>query len=383
MTKSRNDIVNNPDELSLLDFPSDLLRIPEGKTEGVSITSACSEEDATTVMRTLSETCTTFHAFFKPELEKRKLLNHVLKGTEKDKEKVMAAAKTHPELFFIKTTTQDGAMDLDGNRRTIKDWSPYQALFGTSDVDMLLAVKKDLDAYLDKLKDGHQFAEDHVKEKFPNGFDFPESKYDFSGLKAAITNDQQLIQTGNPNQTTLAALEQFRKDFKPGTVTVGHHFNMKDLIKAHQVYDENWQPWEPKQLKFFSLGVIGFLERLMTRFYLMLTCQGIRNHTQPCKRMVEVDDYVHDNSVAVDENGRRKKLTVLPLDGDPALRLGAGFVIDSYCEAAGVMGFVVRRYVLTWRVAAIGKLCQANTTKLSRLYAASYTRDNIMHNHMK
>ena len=41
---------------------------------------------------------------------------------------------------FIKATTQDYAMDLKGNRRTIKGWSSYQALFSTGDKDMLANI---------------------------------------------------------------------------------------------------------------------------------------------------------------------------------------------------------------------------------------------------
>ena len=338
MTKNRKDIVNLPHEVSLLDLPLDILRFPNDEAKSISITSVGSENDTKIVLQKLSNTCETLHTFFKPTLESlktrhaaKKLLDCLLNGTKKDTAKVIAEAKMHPQLFFIKVTTYSPAMDLEGNRRLMKEWSPFQALF--LDHPMLELVRPELDAYLHKLKDGYKIAKEQIEEKFPDGFDFPESTYDFSILSAAIAQDERLLLTDKPNLTTLAALKQFRKDFKPGVVTMGHPFNMNDLIKAYKTYDTNiLQRWEPAHLRFFGKCVIGFLERFMTGFYLMSVCQGIKylQNGQPFERTVEVKDYIHEDEVVV-VNGERKNLLVRPIDLDPSCRLGAedGFAIDS------------------------------------------------------
>ena len=356
MSNTRNDLVNDPTKESLLDLPPELIHD--------SISSAAHADhhyasiEATRMMATLSNTCQTMHNLFKPELDKRAenlLLTLVLQG---NKTNVLHIAKTTPGLFFIKSTAMDYAMDLEGNRRTLQDWSPYQALFGTVDVDMFASVKPYLDAYLAGLPTGDALAAQQKQEKFPQGFDYPASTYDFSPLVQAINGDQQLRQTGAPSQATLDVLRKFRNDFKPGVVIAGHHFNMNDLIKAHEVYHQSVDSWNPEQIDFFSVKVIGFLERLLTAPYLQRACQGFINFTkqdQPLNRSFEVMN-----------NTTNKKIVVVPLDSDPSCRLGEGFLIDSDCGVRCCLpGFFARP--ASSYAGVFGKLCQANTAELSRL----------------
>jgi hypothetical protein len=322
----REKLVEKPDGVSLLDVPFDSLRLPPTPlpdyTLEPTITGVLPEAEATKAMRALAMSCRTFHTMFQLELDKRnpkELLEAVL--LRKDTDKIIKAAKTNPKLFFIKATAHDYAMDLDGNRRTIKDWSPYQALFAVGNVDLLRAIKPHIDEYLAKIPNGNQFAIDQENEKFPNGFDFPPSTFatDVSSLIDAITNDFQLRVNGNPNEATVEEIKKFRKRFKPGVVSTGHHFNMNDLIAAHQTYDINWRPWNDRQFAFFGVQVIGFLERLMTTQYLWVACQGIKNleEGKPLKPDFEIENYVN-----------RSKMVVVPFNSDPSCRLGGTFVID-------------------------------------------------------
>ena len=135
MSKTREEIVNNPNEVSPL-----LDHAPEMQCAIVAaadVNNDWNSPQATDVMRRLSKTSTTFrYGFFGQEVDKRdakQLLSYVLQSNEAKAAKVLEKAKTNPRLFFIKATAQDYAMDLEGNQRTIKDWSPYQALFGTGD----------------------------------------------------------------------------------------------------------------------------------------------------------------------------------------------------------------------------------------------------------
>ena len=362
--KTRNDLAD-PARESLFDLPKDIIEysIPLAANTQKDYGSI----ETTRVMATLSPSCQTIHTLFKLELAKRgakQLLIDVLQGNEAA---VLKTAKTNPSLFFIQATAQDYAMDLEGNCRTIKDWSPYQAMFGTGDKDMFLdnedkptEIKKCLDAYLDKTN-GHAMAASQELEKFPNGFDYPPSTYDFDPIVAAITHDQQLIQTGKPSKDTLALLMEFRAAYKPGVVTVGHHFNMNDFIKANEVYETNWNPWNGKQLDFFDVYFIGCLDRLITAPYLQRACQGLQ---KPLTRSFEVKNYVTD-----------KKIVVVPLDSDLSCRLGEGFVIDSYFGRRVGRGARARLHDCAC-ARAFGKLCQANTTALSRLMHTHPKQEN-------
>lgn len=298
MSKTREKIVNNSDESSFVDH---------------------------------ALTGTTLHGFFRPALDRqdaKQLLVYVLQSNEKRVAEVLKIAKASPRLFFITVTAQDYAMDLEGNRRTIKDWSPYQALFGTGDKDLLAAVKPDLDAYLNTLQNGREMAAKQEREKFPNGIDYPPSTEEFNqlvnALAVAIANDAQLkTNWKNPNPATLALLVQLRQYLKPRIVEIGHHFNLNDFIKTHKIYSQHWELWGGDQLKFFAVNVIGFQERLMTAPQLQAACVGLDkylNKNQPLKRSTEVKNYVTG-----------KIIIVAPLSSeDPTCRLGEGFMVDSF-----------------------------------------------------
>lgn len=285
------------------------------------------------------------------------LLKLVLQGNEAD---VLKIAQTNPQLFFAKTTTTDIAMDLEGNRRIIQDWSPYQAMFGTGDKDMLAAVKPFLDAYLKTLPNGEKMASQQVLEKFPNGFDFRPCSDEFitliNELAVAITYDQQLQKDSkNPNPATLKLLMEVRKHYKPGNVETGHHFNMNDFIKTHEINKRFWNTWDRNQLDFFSVNVIGFQERLLTAPYLQAVCMGLDNlvnRHQPLKRSFEVPHHVTD-----------KKITVAPFKSEDTSRLGEAFSVNSFFGAP--LGLWVGRSMSMLHV--VEKLCQVNTAEFSRL----------------
>ena len=340
--KPRKDIVNDPNEPSFLDQAPDVQR---------TIVAAADEKNdyfspaATDVMQCLSNTGTTLHGFFKQELDQRaakqaqKLLIHVLQGKAVQ---VLEMAKTSPRLFFIKATAEDYARDLADNERTIERWSPYQAMFGTGDKDMLKAVKSYLDAYLDTIPDGRKMAAEQEQEKFPDGFDYPPSTDEFNqlinDLAEAITNDTQLrTNWKNPSPATQVLLTKLREHYKPGIVKTGHHFNLSDLIKTDEICYQKWSSnsWNWAQLTFFSVMAEGLQQRLLTAFQLQVACMGLDNYlnkNQPLIRNVEVMNYVTG-----------KKITVAPFTSeDPLCRLGEGFVLDSYYGRGGATVWLFR-----------------------------------------
>ena len=279
---------------------------------------------ATREMAKLSITCKPFHAFFQPEVDKRKLLIAVLLGYEKE---AVFIAKRNPELFFIKATANDYAMDLEGNCRTIEDWSPYQAMFGTMDGKMLQETMPFLDIYLNTITNGQALARKQREEKFPNGLNYPPSEYDFMPLIQIIDNDHSLIESGKPSSDTLKALDKFRLDFKPDNVKIGHHFNMNHFIKIHHIYDNIWQKWSRNQYQhlFFEKFVFGFFNRLLTAPYLQRACQGICTNEYPqLQRGFEIMN-----------NSTGQINSVVPFDKDPHSRLGENCFIIPYISLTG------------------------------------------------
>lgn len=318
-------------------------------------------EDQT--MAKLSQTSHALHTLFKPELDKRgakQLLTYVLQPNEQNAAEIEKIAKTNPRLFFIKATAQDYAMDLAGSRRTLVDWSPYQALFGTSNKVLLLLVKPMLDAYLATLPDGFDMAASQEQEKFPDGFDFPPCSDEFNQLvdelELAITNDLQLKQDWrNASPATIALLAKFSRYYQPDIVRIGHHFNMNEMIKTYEIYDKNWNPWIGNQLTFLSVKMIGLQQRLLTGPYLDAACTGLKHmdNGQRLQGNFEINNYVTDN-----------KISVVPFTNeDPTCRLGESFVINSYFGSGwGASNFPMQSSAFYFR-----KLCEENTAELSRL----------------
>lgn len=290
----------------------------------------CHPMDSTRALAALSGSSSSMYHFFKPELDVRRncltlfALSCVLQG---DEECAIKLAKSHPKIFFIKSTMHDYAVDLEGNRRILEGWSAYQAMFGVGDLDMLKKVKPYLDVYLATLSNGQKLAYDQEQEKFPNGFEYPESTYDFDQLVQATTTDLQLRNTGKPSDATLLLLGAFRAHFKPGLIKIGYHFNLNDFVKALTAYDKNCLRWNEHQLWFFGVYIIGFLERLLPAPYMQRACSGT---SKPLNRTYNVINRLYNlNNLPTWKLDEDKQITVFPLDTDLACRLGDGFFIDS------------------------------------------------------
>lgn len=303
----------------------------------------------------LAKVCTGYNNFFKPELEKRKLpriqqlLIAVLQGNIKE---ISYFVKNHPDFFFIKIEerTKDYAMDLVGNCRTIQHWSAYQAIFGTGSKNILwdeknnspTEIKHLLDKYLNTLPNGHQLADEQEQEKFPNGFAYPESTYDFMPLASAISDDHQLRDTAMPNRITLESLEAFRIAFKPDVVTIGYHFNLKDFVRALTIYNENRREWHRNQQSFYGVYVIGFLGRLLPAAIMQNFCHRIKDNSyQYPTQNYEVFNYL-----------TRKKAPIYPLATSGYL-LGVDFFIDPYVGIARGMGWGISTQSLNYLITMV------------------------------
>lgn len=197
-------------------------------------------------------TCRGTHTLFREPVIKRKLLQHVVRGEQVQAEDII---RNQPELLFI----ADRVTDYSG--RTFTHVTPITAAYGADDVDMLKMMFK----YLDK--SSKDKAIHHINEKFPE--EIESKSYDFSPLVVAIAADENVE----------ATLAQFRNNFAPRTIEKGKHFNMKILLAAYQVYNDNRGQWSDEQCSLFFRQVIGYFQRLLPACYAQAYCQGLYSVT--------------------------------------------------------------------------------------------------------
>ena len=320
MKSSGNKVALDETPLSLLDLPNEI---------DAMIVNQVPDNAIPPLMITLSTTCSRF-GFFRRELEHRAaatLLAYVLQGNAT---KAKAMYTVNPRLLFIETIAEDYAAGIDeqGNavhRRIVS--TPYGAMLGAGDIWMLAEIPTyyfNLVIDQENGKTFRQLAAEQFSQQFPHGVDYPPSTYDFSLLVETITNDQLLIQTGEASSATKEILAQFRKDFMPGTVREGHHFNVNELIKAYELYHKNEEQWNKKQIALFACQVIGYLERLVSAVDAQALSQGIPHivvRSQSVERSFKLlNPY---------KNLRHREMSYFPLDANPKCRLGLNFLVDS------------------------------------------------------
>src|SRR3982751_3404762 len=115
-----------------------------------------------------------------------------------------------------------------------------------------------LSNYIDSLgHSGIMLAKEEVAKQFPNG------------------NHDTLQKNGKPCLATEQALLQFRKDFLPQLVTSGHCFNLNELLKAYEMYEDYRYKWNHHQSYFFYGRIIGYLQRLITAIDAQISSQGV------------------------------------------------------------------------------------------------------------
>lgn len=316
MTKSRNDLVQSIDDFSLLDLPTEMID---------TIVNVGSATDAKQIMGKLSNTGSTFYNFFKPNLDKeaaKQLLEHVLHG-EPAKAKAMYTA--NPNLLFIETSAEDYGAGIDGNGNAVHrviNQSPYQAALGTGDIEILNDMVNYFDQVFDKAsgKNGYQIAIDQWNQQFPNGVDYPPSTYDFNSLAYTIRDDPMLRHAYTASPATASLIEKLRKDFIPGVLQNGHHFNLNHLINACEVYLGSGFWISRKSQSTFWRQVIGYLERLVSA----VDAQSIPHL---CEILDGETSLQRSFEITVDKH---EHTSYFPLDTHPLLRLGINFGVQCY-----------------------------------------------------
>jgi hypothetical protein len=309
-----------------------------------------------------------------PELDKRaakQLMEYVLNPTPENIVKARAIYAANPRTMFMETqgyemasgikeyfdeTTQQNASRIV--RRKII-CSPLQAVYGTVDSK----IYKEMATYFGMVEDGVAIAQKQLEEKFPHGFDYPPSDYDFSPLVNAITND--LINTDNPSDATKRLIAKFKKNFLPKDVTQGHHFNLNHLDKALRVYNQWFESWNWRQQSLFSCQVIGYLERLVTLVDAQAFSQSLYellDEKKPQARALSFFSYASYSKISYDS-----------LMSSPT-GLGLDLCINMYKRAVRTRrigpgpgdGLVIASGCMPWST-RVEKLCKAKTSELENI----------------
>jgi hypothetical protein len=185
------------------------------------------------------------------------LLLHVVRGEQDQAEEII---KANPVLIFNLGTVQD----LSGN--TFINYSPCQLARYAHDVDML----KMMNSYVNQVEHGEEQFATIIKEADEAAK--KQKPYDFFLLAACFTcGDSAQIKE---------ALDTFRNHFRPRAIKNEKSFNIGNLLKAYDVYVNNYTEWSNQQRSLFWRQVIGYLQRSLPACYAQAFCQGLYNVTK-------------------------------------------------------------------------------------------------------
>jgi hypothetical protein len=215
-----------------------------------------------------------------PNSDIAKLLHHIAYGNL-TKAKKMLHANPRLVLHSAHTETPSGLKVLHT--------TPLECALGAGDPEMAQMIEsyfnaKEIEGGV-KVRD-EQLARyrQHVEDMLSAEKNPP---YDFTllidTLMAATPEDVTAALNLDFNRESVLrdVLAQFRKDFTPGTITSGMHFNYLHLLRAFEVYEQKFNDLFKSggnaydKLRLFSRQVIGFIQRSSPAIDRMVFAQGL------------------------------------------------------------------------------------------------------------
>ena len=121
--------------------------------------------------------------------------------------------------------------------------------------------------------------------------------YDFSEMVKAIAADQTLRKTGQASEATKEVLENFKRDFTPGVMTQGKSWIKEHLQAAYRIYDENYDPWNSEQLRWYLIHVVGHVQTRVEKCFEQECSQGLNEIVAQKKRnerSVKIMNWLND-----------------------------------------------------------------------------------------
>ena len=165
------------------------------------------------------------------------LLHHIAYG---DLQAAHAMLELNPRLVL-----QAGNVETPSGLKVMHT-TPFECALGAGDPEMAQMIVPYFDAKI--ITGGAEVREKQYARYRPHIDNMLQQKpYDFTPLLTAIkqASRQDVAAALHNDMTHKSALgdvlEQFRKEFIPGKITVGMHFNYQHLLHAYEVYDLNYE----------------------------------------------------------------------------------------------------------------------------------------------
>lgn len=326
MAKSRDAIVQNPDELSLFDLPNEMI---------AAIPLVASETEATKIMAKLSLS-RTLYSLFKSHLDKKaeplvaKLLRYVAFGKKNEVEEML---KKYPGLLYKTGITKDPC------GRTIEG-TAYRVALGAKDVSISKHEEmiEMIERYLRQLPNGEEELDKQYAKQFPEGYEKQEeerSKSDSAALKKVFA----AIEKSNTDEDCKKAIEKFKNHLKKqieGVITTGYHFNDHLFAEALELYESHYDKfggYDRRKNNLAAIKVLGSIECYFPACLAQAACDGFGNKAMDEKREL-------DRALLLSD---RKTLFYDP-------RLGESHYVGIYsiavaCKCGGGVVACVRRFL--------------------------------------
>jgi hypothetical protein len=224
-------------------------------------------------------------ATFDPQSDIGKLLHHIAYGNL-DAAKVMLEADPRLVLQAGHTETPSGLKVLHT--------TPLECALGAGDPEMAEMIapyfdSKEIDGGAEVREKQYVRYRQHIEDMLNPEKNPP---YDFTLLMETLMAAKPADVTAalNCNMKHDSALrdvlEQFRIHFTPGSITSGLHFNYQHLLRAYEVYDQNYKNLEKiydvdqDKLRLFSRQIIGFIQRSLPAIDRMVYAQSLYDVTE-------------------------------------------------------------------------------------------------------
>ena len=283
---------------------------------------------------------------YKPLLAKfQELVNSiVLVVVQGDLNQTETLIAQKPELSSAKGEA------IDYSRRLVSDVTPFQAALCAWDDEMWEMLEK----YMTSEEVARQY-----QEIFPEGHEkyfADQTSFDFSVIVNAITQGsaadvQAALNKKQDDSLLCQSLNQFRADFTALSYQE-KVFNPKHLIKALELYDQQFENWDWPKRDLFWRQVIGFTQRFLPANIAQDFAQGLNYRVEE------------------KEKSRRSF----------NFRFGGGSIYPLIFDSLSGLGFdyaVLERGGRTWWRAAGGpgaclfsKLMSSKNISLAKTYAA-------------
>jgi hypothetical protein len=208
---------------------------------------------------------------FSTDSEIAKLLHCIAFG---DLQSAQVILTTNPRLVLQSghVTTPSGL--------NVMHTTPLECALGACDPEMAKMIAP----YFDQYNGGEAVREtQYARYRLHIDKMLQQKPYDFSllltALKQATPADVAAALRNDMLHASalLDVLEQFRKEFTPGKIIVGMHFNYQHLLRALVIYDQEYEHFHHENAdknRLFVRQVIGFIQRSLPAIDRMIISQN-------------------------------------------------------------------------------------------------------------